>query len=441
MQQHLLFMTRVKLSYRFNYIDESNYYELSSYQYNVDGIKSSNITLKKKKGGQETVLYNENIRDTSADNYISPGYTWAKYNISVAEQDDKKIITASVSANNKKSTIPVITDEDPILQGGIIKSVQGNGDAGRHRAFRAYSTPSGAVSERNITLIDKTITENDTLESLANDYGIIAEKGIAYNSFYKIYNTNGNVDYDKTLSGSYTLSGKVLVSWNDYNYYINYKDSSNYYKINFPNAKGITVTKMVGGVSTPLSAIEAEGNATVAAYSHGGKNETVDIKIVPAENSLSMIITKNNGEGAVMSYTVDDTESPITSGKFRVEYGSNGSEEYLSMLKIVSHNDPASIGVSEGVFKINGVQTYSYAKGEIYFECPVAIIGGYTVVAALYEDNAMTDVRILRPVDVYGESAMLFDTTNSSAANGSVKVYFIDNTNSLNMLTDVWELK
>lgn len=438
---------------RFNYVDGSNYYELAVTNLNnaEDGASNfyggSRLALYKIINGQATEL---KVIDTAPMNAADktgciPGvYSEYTFKITLADTDAGKTIDVSVNAvrdgNPYSNVMPTVTDENPFVNSGIIKVTNAawGGTTCPIYYFKAYSTPSGEDTVSDVTLIDKIITETDTQISVANEYGIISPGALVKNGNY--YGLNGvaafkETVYNRELSGDYTLTTKTLIDYNSINYYINYQDERNYYKI-VTGSKGIiSAHKMKDGVETNLTFTPDPSNGS---YYSGYSPEIISAKVENGENSLSINMVLTDIGGSVLKYTITDSTNPITSGKFKIMWGSNGSRMFMG-LKVVSHSRPS--GIVEGTFKVNGTATYGYAKGDIKFSMPTAVLGSYKVIAALYEDNLMTDIKIFDEIDLFGSELNLFNTSGSTAKAGSVKVYLVDTTDTLNKITDVWELK
>ena len=436
---------------RFNCVSDSNYYELAvSNLSNQVGSSNfyggSRLALYKIKNWQAAELAVVDTVPLDADDTTGciPGvYSDFTFKITQAMTEAGKTIDITVSAIRDGKyytyTIPTVTDAEPFASGGSVKVANSTwgGTTCPVYYIKAWSAPSGEDTVADVTLIDKSINETDTQVSVANDYSIISPGGLVNRE--NRYGLDGvtafeETSYDKVLSGSYTVTTDTRIEYNSKWYYINYIDENNYYRIDPSKTGPITVVKKKNGVETPLTVTADAGNGT---YSNGYAIETTSTEVKLADDTLTLNITRT-ANGNTVKYSVTDPANPITSGKFKIGWGSNGSRTFYS-IKVVRHSRPS--GVIDGVFKVNDAETYAYNKGVIKFAMPTAVIGKYKVIAALYENDAMTDVKVLDEFDVYRGDVTLFDTTNSSAKSGSVKVYLVDTTDTLNKITDVWELK
>ena len=53
----------------------------------------------------------------------------------------------------------------------------------------------------------------------------------------------------------------------------------------------------------------------------------------------------------------------------------------------------------------------------------------------------MTEMKVLNPIDLYSGKVKLFDTTSSTAENIKVRVYFLENGETLKLVADeIYEL-
>lgn len=431
-------------SIRFNEKDSSNYYDI----YYNSTSNTREYKIRKVTGGNPEVLH-----AGSADFSHT---TKVKHIIQVKDNGDKINVTATVYTSSDKEmskTTADIAKENLYTKNHKIHIfMQSPGEYYRVYYFKAYSTPSGETKTKDVDLVNKTFVTGDTVESLKN-IGIIVEsepesittasdkyayghskgKGI----YWPAKDGSESVSYADTLSGDYTVSATSKVYQNQSHYYINYKDSKNYYEVEV-RGSGVLVKKVAGGTENTVvpRTIDKSGK-----FNGFGCTTTINVKN-NADGSLTLTVDANapkEGYKASCSYT---DNSPITSGIFRYKSGhATGDWNMLYDMKITKHETYTDVGAYEGKFYVNGEVVTSYAKGEICFETPVVDLGTYTVIAALYEDNKVAEMKTFTPREMCEGKIRLFDTTDSSAVISEVKVFTVDSATTLNKTMDVWVLR
>lgn len=458
---------------QFNYLDNSNYYSVV--------LGGGYVKLIKKKSGEEDVVYQQAVAKNPG---IRSNSTEVKYTISVKENtDDTRTIVAEISGKNQTETLTG-TDLTPFSNPGSIRVKQNaSGDSILHY-IKAYATPTNQVTgTRDVTVVDKAIQTGDSVESLANE-GIVMETaplgfvtpedkvwsgttykyGAKYDYFHN-YDTdtdkndglwcrnfdgtgkNVKLYYDKDLSGDYTVTSTARVQYNCITYYLNYQDSKNYYRIYVYGSKVVFAKCLAGETYTYTNPQITGGlgkNGIIKNFN--GRGCTVTLGVINNEDGSLIIngtMVTEPWNNDIASFTlIDDgvtNGNALTSGKFKMDIATNAGAFYD--LKIVEHQEVVDDGEFTGDFYNGDSYISSYEKGDIYFDFPVAAIGSYNVVAALYEDNMMTELKTFEPLDLYAGKVKLFDTKNSNAEKSSIKVYLLDTSSALNQITQVWELK
>lgn len=447
----------------FNYIDENNYYAIK-----MDG-NSETPSLIKKSAGTETVL-----RTGQAG--TDPGLdTWrvkAEYKISVAETDAGLVINATVTGNTQTQTF-TYTDTEPLATRGICRINQwGPTGPSILHYLNAYSTPSNAtVGTVDTTLIDKAFVTGDTQESLAQqdiilskapisiitppdktEYGKVYERGEKYTADTSSTKQYGlftgkdvEVTYNKNLSGDYTIESTFKVQYNQADMYLNYVDNKNYYQLKFQASSGLVwLTKKVNGVSYTMANGTKEGTVTEG-FNFNGRGCTHTIKVTDlGTGGLKFDITGVTepwtDRKATYSFTDDGTTygAVVRDGKFKVKLWTDCAAIYD--LKIVEHEEIKDNAEFKGVFYNGNAPIGNFQKGDIYFDMPTALMGDYKMIAALYENHKMTEIKTFEPKDLYDGKVQLFDTS-ACGDNAVIKVFFVDASNTLNKKTETWVLQ
>jgi len=337
------------------------------------------------------------------------------------------------------------------------------GDYVRWYYFNVYSTPSGETKTRDVNVFNKSFGTGDTVESLSQlglkmrsdnlpdsittatnkypHYGSVKDGMYWSNSKPYPY-----LYYDQEVSGDLTFEGTTKVYMNDVAYQV-YRsaDGKNQYAVSV-SKNGVKIVKTVNGTDTETvsSPLTKSDGVTVTTGSFIGYGNKTTVKVTNNEDGTLTIqadtVAPSTGVKGTCTYT-DTSGAPLKSGICRIAFGHNGSYRMLYDMKITKHENYVDNGEFEGKFYVDGEEEICYEKGEISFEMPVADFGTYNVIAALYEDNEMTGIKTFTPREMYEGKVKLFDTTESSAATGEVKVYLIDAIGTLNKTMNVWTLR
>ncbi len=464
---------------RFNYIDANNCYELFIYHkagaidVSEDVIASDKYpatygwVLRKISGGTKTTLATQDLAGTD----FSGSTQRFKYNVKVKNVDAGRKIDVTVSLPDSPATTPLTmtaTDVLPFEQNGTINMYQAYpGTDTKLYGFNAYSileATAGTPVTVSETVIDKTFSSADSTTSIVDEgfttslassvtVSITDADGLTFSgkSNTLIY-TNSNA-----INGTYSLSTSFKHGNNYASVYFNRKDSTNYYVLEsnyYTTPKTLSLKKVCNGTTYVLDSV------TLGSTGAAGRNvvTTVDVNVTENSDGSLTINTKWSNSKLTKEYTYTDsatdmidadgdgtketdTGAPITSGDARVYVGY--SKSYVYTFKLVKYTTEMQGGTSEvpeysAVFYGDSGVIKEVASGNIYFEYPVARLGTYTAVATLHEGNEMTGLKVLSPLELYSGKIWLFNVADASDA--KVRIYFFDAEDTLNRLTEVYEL-
>lgn len=441
---------------KFNYINESTYYELSAYRSYGDTTKNNKVVLIKHESGKDDVtLYN----DSYSGLYI-PNSVTVTYRVSVKNTDSGlKISTAITNNDNNSSFSFEVTDTAPFSNPGCI-AVNGSYSGVSNLYYvNAWSLLSEGESTETVSytenLMNKTFSKNDTIESLAkegitfshNDYITFDDNSVIYN--YDDPNLGSKV-YIKpeNLTGDYEFEIKTSKSLFEHDIMFNCIDSNNYYVLTayryYSSGDDTGKIKLIkyedGKDPVELANIMGTGldigNSATITYK-------VSVKNIDGSLEMDITVVNHSKSDATFSFEAKDS-TPFAQTGYITLCGDYTGQSNLYSVK-VSKSYSKTLGDAEsfmGIFyKDAGVNAITeMEKGAVYFDYPVSMLGNHIVTAVLYEDYKMTDIKVLEPVDLYSGVVKLFDTTNSMASDLKVRVYFFDGADKLNTLTEVYEL-
>lgn len=270
---------------------------------------------------------------------------------------------------------------------------------------------------RSDFLFERDFSVNDaTIDELRNQNFAISGDGINEEGLYKNEGTASAEYTGHKFKGAYTLETRETGDYKNPGIIVfNKTADGDYYCLDTKGASW-SFYKMQGGVKTILEdnttteasddkAFYANPRITKVSLFPSSDNATLDIKVVL------------NGKEVV---TVTDT-TPITkAGTFKVTTGYN-KPSTLDYIKVYPNGTNPTYTAS---FVVDGTETADFAKGNTLLKFPTAMIGQKpAIVAALYENDEMTDVKIIDVDALNIGVAELFDTTGSTAANASIKVF------------------
>jgi len=236
--------------------------------------------------------------------------------------------------------------------------------------------------------------------------------------------------------------------------YFNRADSSNYYSVTTKSdtaSKGtLWIEKNFGG--TTVSLIKDENDEAVNSLSIDiGTNSELKytISLQPLDTGdMQITVTLTNYAGKVKTYTVTDkkteTNTPFTSGKIGYENSWSGADDNrIEYFKVYpTPDDGAEVAKYSGAFQIDGTEVKELSKGNTFFTFTVAMIGQTPdFIAALYEDNEMTDVKMFDVYDMNEGIINLFDTSESTADDISISLFVWNELEGLVSVLDTYVLK
>jgi len=455
---------------RFNYIDSSNYYELFIYHKAgaidvsdeiaaADGYPAEDgYVLRKKAGGTLTVLDKKDLDGTA----FEAASEKCLYTFKVKNTTEGKSINVIVTAGNASVELSA-TDTAPFENGGSVSIKQNyTGTSTKLYSLTAYSLVDASQSDVVTyaeTIVDEEFSASTDSTSFKN-LGFTASSS-AFDDTYGVYwSKSGNRNFyytnEAAINGTYSFETDIYRNNNNATIYFTRTDDENCYALDIQynsTNKYIKLMKYSGGNAYTLKTI-----ATPKYQNEAGRGvwSNVKISLTPDNNSgdLTIDISYISGSYAAKTATYVDTATdvgedgvdngaPITSGKsVRVYQGyAAASVKDFKLIKLVSESgvvgeEPVFIGR----FYCDDNAVKEIASGDIYFEYPTSMLKTHKVVAALYENHEMTAIKTFDPVDLYAGKVKLFDTTNADLDNTSVKVYFFDAEDTLNKLTEVYEL-
>lgn len=346
----------------------------------------------------------------------------------------------------------------PLTSGQNVSINQGWADNVRFLSFKLTSYDTSWTEE----VVNKTFTSADTHDSLAalGFSGISAAEitdadGInwlaAKNNRF-VYYTNDTAfkgSYSFTFKGWRSDSGDARIQFA--------KSGSNYYEFVSPYNNYWTLNKVYNGVTYNLYT-----SSVKAGYTESGRNTSFEANVnVTAQDDGSLkinILWSTAGtlrqditcvdtltDTSLVDGVETDNGAPITSGTGCHVYQGWAYAKVYSF-KLTKYNSSKWYDSNTGMpmfvgrfFDGSGSGVAKPVNGVIYFDYPTARLGTYKVIATLIENHEMTDIIVLDPVDLYSGKAKLFTVTD--ADNAVIKVFFVDAEDTLNRITEVYELK
>lgn len=356
----------------------------------------------------------------------------------------------------------------PLTSGKISVYWQYCGDNSYLKYLNAYSileATAGTPVTVSQNVINKTFSGTDTKESIATEgFTTSLSSGVTLsfdNNYLKFSGKSNSLIYTNPddINGSYSLTTSFKHSNNYGSVKFNYKDSKNYYLLKAHHhadyGKKLALVKFHNGTEYILDSVAITSNNQAGS----GRITTVNIDVEENDDGSIKITAKWDNDKLKKEFTYLDTTTdmidkdgdgvketntgaPITSGTaIRVKAGYSASYIYTFKLdKRTTEMQGATSEVPEysAVFYGDSGVINELTNGNIYFEYPVARLGTYTVVATLHEGNEMTGLKVLSPLDLYSGKNLLFSVTDVESA--KVRVYFFDAEDTLNRLTQVYEL-
>ena len=321
---------------RFNYVDDSNYYQLILYANNATGDNEHAVRLTKVKNGASTPLKEGKYTNVTT----GAGGGILTYNISVEEATEGLKINTSITSSytNEVVTLPEVIDTDYIASGKIQIRNESTGGS-RFYSLKAYSTPSNETYTKDVVITNKAVTANDTVATLAAegitfvDYSNNTVAPKEFGADYVSLPSATVVKYSPkggNLGESYVFEGKLHRGYNDDYLQFNYLNDSNYYKVmvihpskdangNVVSVNNAELVKVKGGTSTVLdtdvpAGINPDWGGTCGTYTYH------DYKVVVNKTDAGLKIdveVRNGNTDDVVTLSAVDTE-PLDAGIARL---------------------------------------------------------------------------------------------------------------------------
>lgn len=430
----------------------SNYYYVKA-QYGSASNKF--VIISRKDLGDDAPLAKFQTSTSTSDSYNYGYCNWSDYEVTVSTDPAtgyKTIKLVFSPAAGNAVTLTAI-DNNPIKD-GINVNIYGN-SSGKVKSFTLKKYGTSWAEE----VINKTFTSADTADSL-RAIGVTTSSGPAFtddkgiywstkNNRY-VYYTNDTAfkgSYSFTIKGGRTDSGDAKIQFA--------KSGSNYYEFVSPYNNYWTLNKVQNGTTYNLYTSSAK-----AGYTESGRNTNFEATVTVTEQadgsmkinilwSTAGVLRQNITyvdsltDTSLVDGVATDNGAPITSGTACHVYQGWASARVTSF-KLTkyntskwydSNNKPLFVG---RFFDGAGNGLSKPVNGIVYFDYPTSRLGTYKVIAALYENNEMTAITVLEPEAIYGTMAKLF--TVNDAENAKIKVFFVDGEETLNNITEVYEL-
>jgi len=316
--------------------------------------------------------------------------------------------------------------------------------------YARVSSPATVVSKSSF-LLDKTFSVADTAASVAED-GYTVSGASGYETGKGIYKSaDGSLSayYNgSTFSGAYTIEVTAAKNMNNGTVYFNRADSKNHYSVTTKSGSAtsgtLSIKKTVDGTETSLLTDES-GTAVNTISLDIGTNSILTSKITlePLDTGdLRINVSLTNYEGKVRTFTVTDTNTPFTSGTFGYANSYSGKNDNRILSFKVYPNVMAENAVYSGAFNVNGNDVTEFTKGATVFKFPVSMLGQTPdFIAALYEDDEMTEVKLFDVYDMNNGIVSLFDTSTSTAEDIMVRLYTWNRIDGLVPILNEFELK
>ncbi len=433
---------------KFNYFNENNYYEMIAYRSYAD-TNMNKVIIKKYESGKDPVeIYN----GTYGKVYI-PNSVTLTYRLSMKKTDGKLNMNIYLSDGSNSYTFDAV-DETPFERSGLLV-VSGAGNSNLY-SLKAWSLASEGDDVETVSykkdLLDAKFTADDTVSGVKSKYGITLPSGSTFSNGTATYNSTTIATVyvpELTNAEQYSIESQTLRGSSHAFFYWGYAKNYNksgyaikvYNGYNDTNDRYELIKYNSSGTGTVLASVPTSTDWYV-------NNNLLTYNITMKKKSdgsvdIDVSVTCNRSSNKVKTYTMPtyNDAQPYDFTSYIAPYGQ--ALKYIKVDATVTETIGGDATSYTGVFyKDNGVSAIKeMVKGPVYFAHPIAVLNSHVVVAALYEDYEMTDVKTISSADVYEGAVKLFDTTNSTAKDLKIKVYFFDSADTLNKLTAVYELK
>ncbi len=438
---------------RFDNADSNYYYVKALY----GSASNKHVIISRKDLGDSAPLAIFQTSTSTSDTYQYGYCNWSDYEVTVSTDSATGYKTIKLVFSPAAGNTVTLTAEDTNpIKDGMSVNIYGN-SAGKVKSFTLKKYGTSWAEE----VLNETFTSADTHDSLAalgfsgiSGAEITDADGInwlaAKNNRY-VYYTNDTAfkgSYSFTFKGWRSDSGDAMIRFA--------KDGSNYYEFTSPYNKNWTLNKVYNGTTYNLYT-----SSGAAGYTQSGRNTSFEATVnvtEQADGSLKINILWSTAGALRQNITYVDTltdtslvdgvetdnGAPITSGTgchvyqgwaYAKVYSFKLTKYNSSKWFDTNTNRPMYIG---RFFDGAGNGLSKPVNGVVYFNYPTSRLGTYKVIAALYENNEMTAITVLDPEAIYGTNAKLF--TVNDAENAKIKVFFVDGEETLNNITEVYEL-
>jgi len=402
----------------------------------------------------------ETILDTDVSGYIY-GVTYT-YDIEVYNTEEGIKLVADIYANNAETPIHLeALDVEPVVESAKIEVVWGSSETRRLYDFEVYSIVESG--EENIPVVkdreifSKVFTSADSYETLVND-GFEAEADYRNSGSMSWYDVNEYARfsdengmkfgtgciyyyYDGTAS-DYTLTANMYRMYNESGIRFNESaDRTSYYYFEANSkadaTRGFKIERVENGLSEVIASLPyTEEEYGSISYSITGGENWSDYEIIcdyQDDGSLNITVNFKSGIYEAITLTANDA-NPLTGNRLEMRTGHEGG---IKRFAVVEQYKDYGIKGNAPVFdarfyNADGEVIRNIENGTIYANTFAMLLEEYTVVATKYEDNTMTGIKVITPVQLASDKVELFEVTD--AENTEIKLYMFDNAENLNKL-------
>ena len=312
-----------------------------------------------------------------------------------------------------------LENTEPVTKGKVYINTPQNGCVALKSV--KLERPSTKKSVNNFYLGLNNFTAGDISMSALNNAGwyavsddgnsvldVDANKGNAL----KLNGNSASLRYDGAeFSGDYTINLKAFVGYNNINYYFNYKDSDNYYRLyqsGVEQNNPVKLFKVYNGTEIPIATgirpnYPIDSSTKIKLTNNTDGSLTIDI---------TGITNDNNGE-----FTYTDSDNPIKGGKIYIstQWGGSLKVNYINVYPTAYAENPSDITFD---VYVNGEKAEgdTIAKGAVSIGMPKKYAGLQNkVIAVLYDNYQMKNIKVMEASDFWSKDSIeVFDTTDCS---------------------------
>lgn len=274
-------------------------------------------------------------------------------------------------------------------------------------------------------------------------YNTLTDKGVE-----RTIDGEASITYNKyKFGGSYTAEVGFTSDTNASKLRFNYVDENNWYEAKVDTANKFTITKSVKGED------DAAATTTVLvsdnhSWNMLGTSASYKVTVKQTEEGLNISVTASGKNDPLSgqswnptTLTVTDTD-PITEGylKYATGWVLAGSQSKPNIVKYIKAYSGETMPSWNGEFFVNGSNVAG--KGDTIFALESAMLSEKAdVIAALYEDGKMTDIKMV-DLDTLNKAnyVQLFNSSSSDAANVNVKVFVWDSVLGMTPVTTAFSM-